>query len=162
LAGSSKHLRVAEQGRGDAEPLPHAEGEPADPAARHPVQVHLAEDLVHPAVRDALGGGQDPQVVARPAARVEAGRLEQRPDPAARMGQPAVGHAADQRLARGRAAQPEGHPQRGRLARPVGPEKAGDGPGRRGEGHVPYRGHPPEGLRQPAGCHLGHQASSPV
>ena len=80
-----QHLRVAEQGGGEPEPLPHAEGEPARPGARRRGQVDLVQHLVDPAAGRPRGRGQDAQVVAGPSARVEAGRLEQRADPAARL-----------------------------------------------------------------------------
>src|SRR5450631_795069 len=44
-----QHRRVTEQGRGNAEALAHAQGEPADPPPRRPGQVHLAEHLADPA-----------------------------------------------------------------------------------------------------------------
>ena len=44
-----QHLRVAQQGGGQAQALPHAQGELADPPPRGRGQVDLAEHLVHPA-----------------------------------------------------------------------------------------------------------------
>jgi hypothetical protein len=53
----------AEQCRGDAEPLAHAERERSDPAAGHRDQSDEPEDLVDERLRDGIGLGQAEQVV---------------------------------------------------------------------------------------------------
>jgi hypothetical protein len=50
-------LRVAGDGRGRAEALPHAGGELADAPARDRRKAGLVEDLVHTAIGDAVRGG---------------------------------------------------------------------------------------------------------
>ena len=52
---------IAEQRAGKHEPLPHAEGETADPAAGGVGEFDLLQHLVHPAGRNAVGMGQDPE-----------------------------------------------------------------------------------------------------
>ena len=79
-------LRVAEQRGGDAQPLAHAEGEAADPLLGHALQAGQLDDLVHPAVRDAVGGGQRHQVVVRGPAGVNRLGLQQRADLVQRRG----------------------------------------------------------------------------
>ena len=73
-------LRVAEQGRGDAEPLPHAEREPLGALGGDVGQPHDAEHLVHPAPGDPVGLGQAEQVVAGGAAAVHRPGVQQRAD----------------------------------------------------------------------------------
>ena len=75
-----QHRRVTKHRRGEAESLPHAQGERPDPAVSIRGQVHLGQDAGR-CIGWKLGGDrQCAQVVHRAAARVEAGRLEQRPD----------------------------------------------------------------------------------
>ena len=66
LTGSSRitDLWLAEQGRGDAEPLSHAETEPPDPLSGDGGQPDQLEDLVDPATAHARGLGESQQVVA--------------------------------------------------------------------------------------------------
>ena len=122
-------LGVAEQGGGQPEALAHAEREAPDPAAAGGGQPGLLQDLVDPPRVEPGRGGQDPEVVAGRAARVEPARLQDRPDPAGRVGQLAVGPAGDGGRAGGRGDQAEEHPQGGRLAGAVGAEEAHDRPG---------------------------------
>ncbi|GAA3354169.1 hypothetical protein GCM10020366_09970 [Saccharopolyspora gregorii] len=58
-------LRVAEQGGGDAEPLRHAEGEPAGALPRDLAEPDHVEDLVDAADRDPVGPGEPAQVGVR-------------------------------------------------------------------------------------------------
>jgi hypothetical protein len=151
-----QHLRVAEQRRREAEALPHAERERPDRPPGRGVQAGQVEHLVHPPGRNPVRGGQDPQMVTGPPARVKAGRLQHRADHPARPGQPLVPHAADERVPGGGLDQAEDNAQGGGLPRPVRAEQAGDLPLRGGEGHVPDRGHPAEGLGQSADLELCH------
>src|SRR6266568_2852684 len=96
-----KHLRVAEECRGETESLPHAEGEFADPPPRGGSQVNLVEHLVDTVIRHALRGREHAQVIARPAARMKAGRFQQCTDRVARPGKAPVRDSSDQRLTRG-------------------------------------------------------------
>jgi hypothetical protein len=65
-------------------------------------------------------------VVPGAATGVGAGRLQHRPDGAARVGQRRVGPSADQGDAGGGADQPQQHAQGGGLAGPVGAKEPGD------------------------------------
>ena len=67
-----QHLGIAEHGRRQPEALPHAERELPDGPSRGRGEADLVQDLVHPPGRDAVRRGQDPEVVAGPAARVKA------------------------------------------------------------------------------------------
>jgi hypothetical protein len=90
-----QHARVTEQRPGQAEPLAHAEREPADAAARDVGQPDQAEHLVDPAAGQAGRGGDDPQVLGGAAARVEGVAVQRGADLAHRVGQLMVGLAAD-------------------------------------------------------------------
>ena len=65
-------------------------------------------------------------MVARRASRVEARRLERRPDDQRGVVQPVVRQTAYGRGPSSRVDETEHHAQRGGLARAVGPEEAGD------------------------------------
>jgi hypothetical protein len=117
---------VAEQRRGDAEPLAHAEGEAAGPPAGHLAQAHRVDHLVHPGAADAAGLGDRQQVVVGAAARVDRAGIQQRADLAERRRVPAVRLAVDGHRPACRRVQPEDHPHGGRLAGAVRPEEAGD------------------------------------
>src|SRR5262245_26274538 len=119
-------LGVAEQGGGQAQALPHAEGELPDRPVPGRAQVNQAKDLVQAVVGNAGRGGQAPKVVTGPAPRMEAGRFQQRTEAAAGLGEAPVGDTSDQYLARAGPDQAERHPQGRRLPRPVGPQEAGD------------------------------------
>ena len=76
-----QHRRVAEQRRGDAEPLPHAEREAAGPASRADGRrPDLVEHLVDPPGGEAVAVGQPQQVVAGSPAGVHGSGVEQRAD----------------------------------------------------------------------------------
>ena len=138
------------------EPLAHAERVAARLAPAAGSRPDLADHLVDPAGGQALGAGQPQQVVAG-----AAGWAAARPRPAARRRgvsgcrRRPVRPAADQRAARVGGVQAEDHPHRGRLARPVRADEAGDLPGLDGEGHAVQRQRRPEPLAQPGdfnGC----------
>ncbi len=120
--------RVAEQRGGDAEALPHAEREPADPPAGHAAKPGQRDDLVHPRGRQAMRLRQAAQVVARAAAGMDGLCLEQRADGAQRDPEVTVGQAADPRLPAVGPVEPEQQPHGGGLPRAVRPEKAGNLP----------------------------------
>jgi hypothetical protein len=67
---------VAEQRRRDAQPLPHAEGEPARPPARHRAQADGVDDLIDPGPADAGGLGEREQMVVGAAGRVDRPRVQ--------------------------------------------------------------------------------------
>jgi len=75
---------VAQQGGGQAEALAHPEREAPDPPAGGRGQPRLLQDLVDPRRGQPGRGGQDPQVVASRAARMEPALLQHGPDPPGR------------------------------------------------------------------------------
>ena len=79
-----QHRGVAEHGRGHPEPLPHAQGVAARPAAGDRGEPGELEDLADAGRRKALGGREPPQVAAGvwPGCRA----LASRSDPACRSG----------------------------------------------------------------------------
>ncbi|EOY50370.1 hypothetical protein SLI_5662 [Streptomyces lividans 1326] len=135
-----QHLGVAEQRGGDAEPLAHAEGEALGTPLGHVLEAHHAEHLVHPAGRDAGQLGEAQQVVAGGPPAVHRLGVQERPDVARGVRQPAVRVAADGHVARRGVVQAQDHPHRRRLARAVGPQEAGDGTGPHLEGEVVHGG----------------------
>ena len=143
LVGSSRMRtrRVAEQGRGQPEPLAHPHRVARRRAcARRPGSRRARASRRRAAVGHAGGGGEDAQVVAAGATGVEVRRLERRADRrASGRGMSLVGAARDRRGARRRADQPEQHPQGRRLAGAVGPEEAGDPARLDGRGRVGRR-----------------------
>jgi hypothetical protein len=52
-----EHLWVPEEGRGDTEPLTHAQREALRPTLGHVLEADDAEHLAHPAARDAIALG---------------------------------------------------------------------------------------------------------
>ena len=76
------------------------------------IAMNRFENLVHTAAGHGTRGGQDRQVVAGPAPRMEAARFQQRADAEAGLGEMPVGDASDQGLACGRPDQAERGPQR--------------------------------------------------
>jgi hypothetical protein len=131
-----QHGWVAEQGGGQGQPLAHAQGKGADPAAGGLGQADQVQHLSRPVAGDPGRGGHDAQMLEGAAAGVEAVGLERGPDGAGRVRQVAVADAADGRGAAVRRRQAEQHPQRGGLAGAVGPEEAGDPAGPDLEGQV--------------------------
>ena len=75
-----QHRRIAEQRGGDAEPLLHAQGEPADPRPCRVGQAHLRQHLVDPARGTPLLRRQRSQVGRGAAATVHVMGVEQRAD----------------------------------------------------------------------------------
>jgi hypothetical protein len=122
-------LRVAEQCRGDAEPLPHAEGEPTDTLAGDRLDAGHVHDLVHPLLRDAVRRGQGEQVVVGAAPGVHGLGLEQRPDLPERVAEALVRAAVHRCAAGGRTVEPHDHSHGGRLAGAVRAEEAGHAAG---------------------------------
>jgi hypothetical protein len=120
-----KDRRVTEQRSGDAEPLTHPEGETADAAAAYFAEADQFERLGHPAPRDAVAGGERPQMVLGAAPAVHRARVDHRADLTERIVQPGIGAAVDGDDARVRPVQAEDHPHRRRLPRPIRAEEAG-------------------------------------
>ena len=150
-----EHLRVAEHGGGEAEALAHAHRVAAGALAGGRRDADQLEHLVDALGADPGGVGEDAQVVAAGAARVEVGRLQRGADDRHRLRDVVVAVAADGRGAAGRADQAEQHAQRGRLARAVGAEEAGDAAGLDGEGQAVDGGEVAEPLGQVAHLDAG-------
>jgi hypothetical protein len=75
-----EHRGVAQHGTGDAQPLEHAQGEPAGASPRGRRQPHELEHLVDPSTGEAVGLGHPEQVVPCPSTRVDRGGIQQRAD----------------------------------------------------------------------------------
>ena len=117
--------RVAEQRRGHAETLAHAEREGSDALARDLAETDELDHLFDAAAWNAVRLREREQVVVGRAAGVDRVGLEHRADLVQRRRQLAVDAAVDRGLAAGGRVQPEDQAHRRRLARPVGSEKAG-------------------------------------
>ena len=102
---------VAEQGGGDAEPLPHAEREAAHPVVGDGLQADQLDHLVHPRAGQPVALRERQQMPVGGPAGMPGARVDQRADPAHRLGQLAVGPAEHRRRPGGRAG-----PGRGRSA----------------------------------------------
>ena len=135
-----QHRRVAEQGRGDAQPLLHAQRETADPPSGGAVQPHQAEYLGDAASADPVAGRDGEQVVTGGAAAIHGAGVKQRPGLAQRAGQPLVRLPVDGGPPGGGRVQAEDGPHGGGLAGAVGPQEAGDPAGMNGEAE-PVHGH---------------------
>ncbi len=120
-----QHARVAQQGACDAEPLTHAEREPADTLRRNLAQADHLDDLVDAAAWDAVALGEPEQVVVGGTAAVHGLRVEQCADLAQRRGHVDVRLAVDGHSARGGTVQAEHHAHRRRLSGAVGSEEPG-------------------------------------
>jgi hypothetical protein len=112
-------------------------------------QADLLENVVGPVTGMVAGGGQDAQVVAAGAARMETGLLEHRTAVGARTGEFRVATTGERRRAVVRCDQPEQHPQRRALASAVASEEAGDATGGDGERQLGDRFDGAEALAQP-------------
>ena len=118
-------LRVPEKGGGQLEALPHPQGELAHPASGNVREPDQRQRLVHPRPGQSRTDGHHPQVVLCPAARVEAGRLEDGAHVVDGMVQIDVAAPAEGGSATGDRDQAEQHAQRGGLSRTVRPEESG-------------------------------------
>src|ERR1035441_6299271 len=141
-------LRVAEQGGGQAEPLPHAERVAPRPLPARACQADPLQQLSGPAAGYPGLGGQHSQVVAARAAGVGGGGIQQRADRPGRAGQLGIGFPGDHGGAGVGADQPQDHPQCGGLPRAVGAEEPGDPAIGDSEGHILHRHHAAELLAQ--------------
>ena len=128
--------RLAEQRRGQRQPLPHPQRVALHPPLGGAGQLDHLQHLVDPPWRDPPRRRQSPQVVAAAAAGVEGGRLERGADRLQRRVHRHRRRALDQHRAAARPQQPEQRPHRRRLAGPVRPEEAGHLPGLDREGEI--------------------------
>src|SRR5690606_36033190 len=130
-----EHLRLAEEGVGQAQPLAHPQGvrPGASPGLRRgePDQV---EHRLHAGGGQSHEAGGEGEDLPAAASRVLRGGVQQHTDPAARVGELGERHAQDGAAAGGRGGQPGEHAHRRRLPGPVRAEEAGDAPGTGGEG----------------------------
>ena len=120
--------RVAQQGRGDAESLTHAQREPAYSFTCDLLQTDKVDDLGDPSPADAIRLGQCEQMVARRTAGVDGLRLKQHTEFNHRRSSGAVVAAVHFDRAGAGAIEPGDHPHRGGFAGTVGPEETGDDP----------------------------------
>jgi hypothetical protein len=82
-----QHLRVADEGLRDPEPLPHAEGVAANPSVGRVGQPDPVEELLHPVDGRAGHPGRDGQGRAASASGVHRGRVKQCADHPSGVGQ---------------------------------------------------------------------------
>ena len=75
-----QRVGVAEQRRGDAEPLTHPEREGPHPLARHVAEPDDVEHFADPAAVDAVAVGQPREMVGGAAATDDRLGVQQRPD----------------------------------------------------------------------------------
>ena len=150
LTGSSSTtvLRPAQQRRGHPQPLPHAEGEPPGPGARHLAQPGQLDHLIDPAAADPGRPRQRQQVVARRQARVHRPGVQQDPQLGHGRGRVGVVRAVDPHRPAVRPVQPGDHPHRGGLPRPVRPQEPGHHPRLHHETQPVHRGLVPVPLGQ--------------
>ena len=136
-------LRVPDQGARQGQALPHAEGV----AAHSPVgRLRQADQLQHglaPRAHRAGLGGDDAEVVAGAAGRVEA-LVDDRPDHLGRVLQRPVGSATEARRPGSGCVQPEQQPHARRLPGAVRPQERGDPAGRDLGGQIVQGGDRPE------------------
>jgi hypothetical protein len=118
--------RVAEQRRGDPQPLAHPERELAGPLPRHVVQADQVDELVDAPARNPVRVRQREQMVVRRPAGVHRARLEQRSHLVQRRDVLAVVLAVHGDVAACRRVEAEDQSHRRRLPRAVRPQEAGD------------------------------------
>ena len=161
LVGSSRTSTdgFAQQGGGQAEALTHAEGEAADAAAGVLGHADLGQRVVDPLRRQSRGGGEDAQVVDRPAPGVKARRLQHGAHLAGGFVEVDVAAAVERGAAGGRGDEAEQHPQRGGLAGAVRAEEPGDGAGLQLEGQVVDGGDGAEAFGETVEFDGGHDVS---
>src|SRR5262249_17913920 len=107
--------RIAQQRRGDAEPLGHAERElPGAPGSRAP-KADDAQDLLDSCCSDLVARGERGQVSAGGTPGMKRPGLEQRTDLAQRPAEFVVAASADQRRALVGVVKAEDNAHRGRL-----------------------------------------------
>ena len=151
---------VAEQSRGDAEPLPHAERVVTHPAARFPgVEADPGQHLLDPVLRQAHGALGDGEDLPSGAPRVLGRGVQQDPHLPTRVGQVAEGAAADLGPSGGGGGETHQDPHRRGLAGAVGAEEAGDPARLGGEADVVDGGEAAVPLGHPVG---GDHAVTPA
>ena len=123
-----QQLRLAQQRRGDAEPLPHAVRVPADAILGAVAQLDHLEHLLDARARvAAVEIGEQPQVLPAREVRVEPRPLDEAGDAVERSRADVERVAAEEAsVSLGRPDQSEQHAQRRRLPRAVRPEVAED------------------------------------
>jgi hypothetical protein len=150
---------IAEQRRRDAQPLPHAEGEPARPPARHRAQAGRVDDLIDPGPADAGGLREREQMVVGAAGRVDRPRVQHPAQLAQRRGMSPGRPPVDRDRAAGRLVQAEDHPHGGGLPGAVRAEEAGDHARPDRERQVRDRGGASVAFGQCADLNHGHDAA---
>jgi hypothetical protein len=140
--------RVGQQGRGQRQPLPHAQGVAARTSPRVAGQLHQVQHRIHPAIPDPGDRGQAAQEGAAGLPRVRARGVEHGPDLVPwplQLGVPASRH---ERRSLGRRDQAQCDAHRRRLAGAVHPHETGHRSHRRRERNVVQHPAPAEVLGQ--------------
>ncbi len=156
-----ERLGIAEQRRGEREPLPHPHREaPHIPTGCAP-ETHLDEDLVDPVVRDVHGPRDGAQGVASAAPRVEHVGVHHRADGSHRLCQIRVPSAVDRHRSGRRTGQSQHHPHARALAGAIRADEPGDPTGGQGEGEAVDGGDASVPLRQAGELDECHRDSAP-
>jgi signal transduction histidine kinase len=121
-----EYLGFTQEGGSEPEALAHAERKTLHTTIADGSEPDLVKHLVHAGASEAGGGAQHTQVVPRPAAGVETGGLEHRPDVTERIHEVAIGLAIDRRVPCRRLDEAEQHSQGSGLARAVWSEEPRD------------------------------------
>lgn len=121
-------LRVAQQRRGDSQPLAHTQRKSFRLLLRHGRQPDKIQYFGHPALRDAVRLGKAEKVVVCVATAVHGFRVQQRPDVLQRLRQVPVVLPVDPDRPAGRVVEVEHHAHGRGLPGPVGAEEAGHHP----------------------------------
>jgi hypothetical protein len=119
-----QHRRVAEQCRGDAQPLSHTEGEALDALSGDVGEPDHVQYIVDPPAPDAVAAGQREQVPVRRAAAMDRRGVEQCADQAQWSRGRDERTTTDGRGTGGGPVQAQDDPHGGGLAGAVGPEEA--------------------------------------
>ena len=126
-----EHLRVVDEGVGQAEPLLHAARQSLDVGVALVGEVHefeqVADDPLPGGRGQAVAASEEVEVLPDPHVVVDPEHVRHEPEDAPDLGGvPGQRPTADLGLARGRLEQGREHPERSRLASPVGPDQAED------------------------------------
>ena len=153
----NEDLRVAEEGRSDAEPLAHPQGEGLRSTLRCGIQANYGKYLVHTPAWDAIRLREAEKVVVPGAAPVERLRVEEGTDLLQRYRKVPIAATVDGHRPLGRAVEADDHSHRRRLPCPVRTEKARHRPRLHVESEVVDGEGSPVAFREVAG--LDHLSS---
>ena len=154
--------RLAEQRSGEGQPLAHAQRVLAGAPAAGVGEGHGLEHLIGARLGQACRARERAEVIAGPTPGMKARALEHGAHGARRVGEVHIGGALHGRRAARGVGEAEDHPQRRRLARSVGAEKAGDQPRLDLEADPVHRSHAAEALGQVAHLDRAHRCHLPL